>query len=251
MTNSSSKINRRSFLFLGGAALAEGLSLLDLPAVAQPVQISKSKIGGIGFYRVVVDLTDPKTFITMGLANNAAQANTNQRSNGDEEFTRMVARHKATVVANGTFFAKNAQKTVMGNMVAAGKFLKYSQWENFGTTLGLYAGNQPEMITARVEGKPDWNLQWFSITCGPRLVRQGQIWLKPSIEGFRDPNVLGSGARTAIGFTADGRKLILANFDVNLTLPKLAEVMKAMGCYEAMNLVELPCPTSLRYGHGF
>ncbi|OKH55453.1 hypothetical protein NIES2101_03435 [Calothrix sp. HK-06] len=48
------------------------------------------------------------------------------------------------------------------------------------------------------------------------------------MEGFRDPNVLGSGARTAIGFTADGRKLILANFDVNLTLPKLAEVMKVM-----------------------
>lgn len=129
MTNSSSKINRRSFLFLGGASLVKGLSLLELPAVAQPVQIGKYKIGSIGFYKVVIDLTDPKTFITMGLANNAAQANTNQRSNGDEEFTSMVARHKATVVANGTFFAKNAQKTVMGNMVAAGKFLKYSQWE--------------------------------------------------------------------------------------------------------------------------
>lgn len=231
-----SKINRRSFLFLGGAALAKGLSLLESSAVAQPVQIGKSKIGGISFYQVIVDLTNPKTFITIGLANNAAQANTNQRSNGDEDFARMVARHKATVVANGTFFAKNAQKTVMGNMVGAGKFLKYSQWENFGTTLGLRAKNQPEMITARVEGKPDWNSHWFSITCGPRLLRQGQIWLKPSIEGFRDPHVLGSRARTAIGFTADGKKLILANFDVNLTLPKLAEVMKAMGCYEAMNL---------------
>ncbi|OKH55454.1 hypothetical protein NIES2101_03440 [Calothrix sp. HK-06] len=92
MTNSSSKINRRSFLFLGGAALTKRLSLLDLPAVAQPVQVSKSKIGSIGFYRVVVDLTDPKSLITMGLVNNAAQANTNKRSNGDEEFSRMMAR---------------------------------------------------------------------------------------------------------------------------------------------------------------
>jgi exopolysaccharide biosynthesis protein len=231
-----SKINRRSFLFLGGAALAKGLSLLELPAVAQPVQIGRNKIGSISFYQTVVDLTDPKTFITIGLANNAAQANTNQRSNGDEDFARMVARHRATVVANGTFFAKNAQKTVMGNMVAAGKFLKYSQWENFGTTLGLRAGNQPEMITARVESKPDWNSHWFSITCGPRLLRQGKVWLNPSVEGFKDPNVLGNGARTAIGFNADGTKLFLTNFDVNLTLPKLAEVMKAIGCYEAMNL---------------
>ncbi|TWH40095.1 hypothetical protein [Dulcicalothrix desertica] len=34
MTNSSCEINRRSFLFLGGTALVERLSLLDLPAVA-------------------------------------------------------------------------------------------------------------------------------------------------------------------------------------------------------------------------
>lgn len=122
------EINRRSFLFLGGAALVKGLSLLELPAVAQAVQISKNKINGISFYQTVVDLTDPKTFITIGSAHNAAQTNTIGRSNGDEDFTTMVARHKATFVANGTFFAKNAQKTVMGNMVAAGKFLKYSQW---------------------------------------------------------------------------------------------------------------------------
>jgi exopolysaccharide biosynthesis protein len=230
------KINRRSFLFLSSAALAKGLSLLELPANAQTVQVSKGKALGISFYQTIIDLTDPKTFITIGLANNASQANTSQRSYGDEDFSRMISRHKATVVANGTFFAKNAQKTVMGNMVSGGKFLKYSQWENFGTTLGLGVGNQPEMITARVDGKPKWKEHWFSITCGPRLLRQGKIWLKPEIEGFKDPHVLGSGARSAIGFTADGKKLILATFDVNLTLQKEAELMKAIGCYEAMNL---------------
>ncbi|PAX50974.1 phosphodiester glycosidase family protein [Brunnivagina elsteri] len=230
------KISRRSFLFLDSAAIAKGLSLLELPAHAQTVQVTRSRATGISFYQTIIDLTDPKTFITIGLANNASQANTTQRSNGDEDFSRMVARQKATVVANGTFFAKNTQKTVMGNMVAGGKFLKYSQWENFGTTLGLGMGNKPEMITARVDGKPNWKEHWFSLTCGPRLLRQSKIWLKPDIEGFKDPNVLGSGARTAIGFTSDGKKLILVNFDVNLTLPKVAEVMKAIGCYEAMNL---------------
>ncbi|MFM7364472.1 MAG: phosphodiester glycosidase family protein [Cuspidothrix sp.] len=229
------KISRRSFLFLGGATLAQGLTLA-LPSYAQPVQIGKSQINGIPFYQTIVDLKDPKTFITIGLAKNANFANTIQKTSGDEEFNKLVARYKATVVANGTFFAKNAQKTVMGNMIAGGKFLKYSPWENFGTTLGLRVANKPEMITARVEGKPEWDKHWFSITCGPRLLRKGEVWLNPSIEGFKDPHVLGSGARTAIGFTQDGTKLVLVNFEINLSLQQEAEAMKAIGCYEAMNL---------------
>ncbi|MDP5015818.1 MAG: phosphodiester glycosidase family protein [Dolichospermum sp.] len=229
------KISRRSFLFLGGATLAQGLTL-TLPSYAQAVQVKKSQINGIPFYQTIVDLTDPKTFITMGLAKNAGFANTIQKTSGDEEFNKLVARYRATVVANGTFFAKNAQKTVMGNMIAGGKFLKYSRWENFGTTLGLGVGNKPEMVTARVDGKPEWDKHWFSLTCGPRLLRQGKIWLNPKIEGFKDPHVLGSGARTAIGFTQDGKKLILANFEINLSLKQEAEAMKAIGCYEAMNL---------------
>ncbi|AFY35694.1 phosphodiester glycosidase family protein [Calothrix sp. PCC 7507] len=231
----SSKMSRRSFLFLGSAALAQGLTL-TLPATAQTVQVKKVKVNGISFYQTIIDLTDPKTFITMGLANNANFANTIQKTSGDEEFNRLVARHRAAAIANGTFFAKNAQKTVMGNMVAGGKFLKYSQWENFGTTLGLRVGNQPEMVTARVDGKPEWNQHWFSLTCGPRLLRKGEIWLNPQIEGFKDPAVLGTGDRTAIGFTADGKKLFLVNFDTSLNLQQEAQAMKAIGCHEAMNL---------------
>ncbi|MDJ0733959.1 MAG: phosphodiester glycosidase family protein [Nostocaceae cyanobacterium] len=230
-----SKISRRSFLFLGGAALAKGLAG-HLPAAAQTVQVKKVKINGVPCYQTIVDLTNPETFITIGLANNATFANTHKKSSGDEDFSKMVARSRASVVANGTFFAKNAQKTVMGNMVAAGRFLKYSQWENFGTTLGLRAGNQPEMVTARVDGKPKWDEHWFSITCGPRLLKQGQIWLNPQVEGFKDPAVLGTAARTAIGFTADRKKLILVNFEINLNLQKEAQAMKSLGCYEAMNL---------------
>lgn len=230
-----SKMCRRSFLFLGGATLAQVLTQA-LPSSAQTVQVKKGKVNGISFYQTIIDLTDPKTFITIGLANNATLANTIQKTSGDEEFNKMVARSRAAVVANGTFFAKNAQKTVMGNMVAGGKFLKYSQWENFGTTLGLRVGNKPEMVTARVDGKPEWNQHWFSLTCGPRLLRKGEIWLKPDVEGFKDPGVLGTGARTAIGYPQDGKKLFLINFDTALTLQQEAQAVKAMGCYEAMNL---------------
>ena len=228
-------MQRRSFLFLGAATLAKTLTLA-LPSQAETLQITRGQINGIPFYRTIVDLTDPDTYITIGLGNNAKFANTIEKTAGDEAFDKLVARHKATIVANGTFFAKNPQKTVMGNMVAGGKFLKYSRWENFGTTLGLKVGNKPEMITARVEGQPKWDEHWFSITCGPRLLRQGEIWVNPRLEGFKDPHVLGMGARTAIGFTQDGTKLILVNFEINLSLQQEAEAMKAIGCYEAMNL---------------
>ena len=229
------KISRRSFLFLSGATLAQGLTI-TLPSYGQAVQVNKSQINGIPFYQTIVDLTDPKNLITMGLAKNASFANTIQKTSGDEEFNQLVLRYAATVVANGTFSAKNPQKTVMGNMIAGGKFLKYRPWENFGTTLGLGIGNKPEIITARADGRPEWNKHWFSLTGGPRLLRQGEIWLNPKLEGFKDPSVLGNSARTAIGFTKDGKNLILANFEIALSLPEEAEAMKAIGCYEAMNL---------------
>lgn len=202
----------------------------------QPVQILQKTLLGIPFYQTLINLTDPENIITIGLANNAPQANSSQKSYGDESFLKFVQRYPAAVIANGTFFSKDAQKRVMGNTVGEGKFLKYSRWENFGTTLGLKAGNRPEMITARLEGKPEWNQHWFSLTCGPRLIKQGKIWLAPKTEGFNDPHVLETGYRTAIGFPQTGKELFLVSFLASLTLQQEAEVMKALGCYEAMNL---------------
>ncbi|NER39045.1 MAG: phosphodiester glycosidase family protein [Oscillatoria sp. SIO1A7] len=232
---SNQKLGRRSFLFLAGTVAAKGLAIAKR-ASAAPVQIKKTQAAGANFYQTTIDLADSETLMAIGLANNASQANSNRVQNGDEPFDSMVARYPAAVIANGTFFSKDAQKRVMGNMVSEGRFLKYSQWENFGTTLGLRSGNRPEMITARVDGKPEWREHWFSLTCGPRLMKGGEIWLDPEVEGFKDPNVLGASYRSATGFTADGQKLFIITFLSILTLQQEAEVMKALGCHEAMNL---------------
>lgn len=204
--------------------------------VGKPIEVSRKTINGVPFYQIIVDLTDPDTFITIGLAKGGTKANSAESTIGDETFEAMVSRSKAAVVINGTFFSKDEQKRVMGNMVAEGRFLKYSRWENYGTTLGIREGNQLEMITARVEGQPDWDQHWFSITCGPRLVKQGQIWLAPKTEGFSDPHVFDKGWRTAMGFPQQGNKIYLVSFLDILSLEQEAELMKAMGCYEAMNL---------------
>ncbi|MEG4501789.1 phosphodiester glycosidase family protein [Microcoleus sp. F10-C6] len=206
------------------------------PKQAKPVQVSRQNVAGASFYLTTIDLADPEVYLTIGLANNADFANTSKVTRGDEPFENMVARYRAAVVANGTFFDKDEQKSVLGNMVAAGKFLKYSRWENYGTTLGIKAGNQLEMVTARIEGKLDWSQHWFSLICGPRLVKQGKVWLSPLSEGFKDARVLGVGSRTAIGFPASRDKLFLVTFLDSLSLEAEAKVMQAIGCFEAMNL---------------
>src|ERR1700682_3595922 len=107
---------------------------LAAPDWTAPVAVSTRTAAGIGLRVVKVDLKDPATYLTVLLANNAAQANNAQQSAGDEPFGSMVSKAQAAAVINGTFFSKDPQKRVMGNMVRAGEFVKYSQWEDAGTT---------------------------------------------------------------------------------------------------------------------
>lgn len=217
------------------------------PLRGKPVSFEKKTVAGIPLYLTTIDLKDPQMFISISLPHNVEEANSSSVSHGDEPFDSFVRRLNAAVVQNGTFFSKDEQKRVMGNMVADGRWLKYSQWENYGTTFGLKKGNEPEMITARLEGAPNWREHWFSLTCGPRLVTHGEVIINAEAEGFADPHVLGAGSRCAMGFPQSKDKIFLVTFLRGLTLKKEGEVMKAMGCYEAMNL-DGGASKSLSYG---
>lgn len=204
--------------------------------IAKPVQVYSKSLQGTSLKVIQIDLSDPATHLDMVLANQAPQANNSEKSYGDESFGAMVRRSKAAAMINGTFFSKDAQKRVMGNMVSGGRFLKYSPWENFGTTLGITASGKPEMKTLRAGEEIHWKNYWFSVTCGPRLLKQGAVWINPDLEGFKDPHVLGAANRSALGFSQDGKTLYLVIFYGGVTLQKEAQVMKALGAYEAMNL---------------
>jgi hypothetical protein len=202
----------------------------------KPIQFAKKKVKGIPLYQITIDLDDPDCYIVVRLPKKAEIANSPTFSIGHESFDSLVKRYPAAALVNGTFFSKDEQERVMGNLVSEGKFLKYSQWENYGTTLSLSKGDYPEMVTARAEGKPHWDEQWFSITCGPRLLKGGEIWLNPELEGFTDSHVLGAGPRCALGFPKSRKKLYLVSFLRGLTLQEEAQLMKELGCVEAMNL---------------
>ena len=205
-------------------------------ANAKPLKMIARTIIGVPLYLATIDLSDPETFIGVGLANQANQANSARSSRGDESFVKFVRRHQAALTMSGTFFSMDAQKRVMGNMVSGGEFLKYSPWENYGTTLGIKSGNRLEMVTARTDGKPNWQDHWFSLTAGPRLLRKGKISVRPKQEGFRDPGVMGVAVRSAIGFTPNRKKLLHVTFVKPISLEQEAEIMQALGCWEAMNL---------------
>jgi exopolysaccharide biosynthesis protein len=200
------------------------------------IQVVRRKVGTTHLYLTIIDLRDPNVVLNIGLAHNATRANGPRYTRGVETFSRFVARHPSAVMINGTFFSTDAQKRVMGNMVAGGKVLKFSPSENYGTTLGFQKGNSLEMVTARTDGKPDWDKHWFSLTAGPRLLRKGAFWIAPRKEGFKDPNVMGVAKRSAIGFSKSHKTLFFATFITPISLRQEASIMKSIGCYEAMNL---------------
>jgi exopolysaccharide biosynthesis protein len=200
------------------------------------IQMVRRKVGKTALYLTIIDLRDPNVVLSVGLPHNATRANSSQYTRGVETFSRFVARHPSAAMINGTFFSTDAQKRVMGNMVAGGKVLKFSPSENYGTTLGFQKGNRLEMVTARTDGKPDWDKHWFSLTAGPRLLRKGAFWIAPRKEGFTDPNVMGVAKRSAIGFSKSHKTLFFATFITPISLRHEASIMKSIGCYEAMNL---------------
>jgi len=76
---------------------------------------------------------------------------------------------------------------------------------------------------------------YLAIGCGPALVINGRVDFNPVLEDFENEKILSlKGQRSAIGVKNDGT-LVLVTCP-NITISKLAEIMKYLGCYYAMNL---------------
>jgi exopolysaccharide biosynthesis protein len=80
-----------------------------------------------------------------------------------------------------------------------------------------------------------WEHAQDALACGPRLVASGQISVNPEAEGFRDPKILSASCqRSAVGITRD-RTLLLVTC-TGASIRQLAQAMRALGAYDAMNL---------------
>ncbi len=73
-----------------------------------------------------------------------------------------------------------------------------------------------------------------AIAAGPRLVTDGNITVDFDKEGFKDPKIrTQSAARSAIGVTKEQKLIFLTTTS---TIIELANIMKQVGAYQAMNL---------------
>lgn len=86
---------------------------------------------------------------------------------------------------------------------------------------------------------PEWTDVNHIISGGPYLVKKGQTYIDISEQKLNA--IGGRNPRTAVGYTANNN-LIIVTVDgrekgsIGMTLTELANFMKAIGCYNAMNL---------------
>ncbi len=120
------------------------------------------------------------------------------------------------VPENGFILVLKGAEKSMAKRFKVGDVLEYTMRLEQGTNTGF------------------WNRVTAAMGCGPRLVAQGKIALDMETEGFKSPKILSlSAARSAVGMTGTG-DIILAT--TTATIQGLAEVMKSLGCQDAMNL---------------
>lgn len=86
---------------------------------------------------------------------------------------------------------------------------------------------------------PDWSDVNHIISGGPYLVKNSNVYV--DIAEQKLGSIGGRNPRTAVGYTADNHLIIVTvdgreKASIGMTLTELANFMKAIGCYNAMNL---------------
>lgn len=94
-------------------------------------------------------------------------------------------------------------------------------------------------IKLEVSTIPDWEDVNHIISGGPYLVRDGGVYVDVAEQKLG--SIGGRNPRTAVGYTADNHLIIVTvdgreSSSVGMTLKELANFMKSIGCYNAMNL---------------
>lgn len=189
------------------------------PAVA----VESRTVRGVSVVVAEVDLNNPNTILSVSREEDVRNAG------GLASFAR--SKNAATVLS-GTFEDSNNSNWTT---ISEGSFLEGEQsrnWSNY-TVLGLRRGNQPEMIARR--NRPEWSAYWFALTGHPRLVSGGIPGVTEVAQGS-SLNINSRAGRAGIGFSRSSNRLYHVITNDPVSLPEMAEIMKAIGCDEAMNL---------------
>lgn len=200
--------------------------LLALPpaAYAQAIGYECRTLAGVSAHVIRVDLNQPKVKVSVAVARGGFP-------HANEPFATIVSRAKPTAAVNGTFFDKQTLKPI-GDIVIEGRLVHKGL---MGTALAITPDNRAIMRRVTWGHAEDWSAYETVLACGPTLVKDGVIDIDVERERFRDPHVLGAGCRSACGLTSGG-KLKLVSVTSAVRLEKIAQMMLALGCENAMNL---------------
>lgn len=188
------------------------------------VRIEQRSVSGVRVVIAEVDLNNPDTILTLAPAQEVTS------TGGLRQFANS---RNAAIVLSGTFRdpANTNWTSISSGQTIAGEL--GMTWPVY-TVLGLKRQNQPEMID-KASSIPNWNDYWFAITGTPRLVNGGV----PGVTA-RHPeeemDINAANGRAAIGFSHQNNVLYHVITIDSISLPKMAEVMSAVGCDDAVNL---------------
>jgi len=188
-----------------------------------PTAFIQTKVENIPISYIAVRLNDARVEVSIEVAHNFPH--------GDESFSLMMQRLQPIAAINGAYFSTR-YKAPIGDIVSDGAVLHRG---NVGSVLSIDQNDVPAIRRVLSGYSADWRGYKSVIGCGPLLVLDGKIDVRPSDEGFRDPHIMGQSPRMAIGYTSDNH-LLLVRMTSNLSFLREARVMKALGCTNAMNL---------------
>ncbi|BBI35410.1 phosphodiester glycosidase family protein [Cohnella abietis] len=204
------------------------------PSNSKPI-ISESKtlkVGSKSFKTqvVTISLMHPKIRLGVALAHNEIGR--------VDDLNNIAKKNGATVAINGSFFdayTKSDIKIPYGNIVSGGEQRK-KDLSDRRTIFTFDKNNLVKLISGTYYKEQFKNITIEGgVQVGPRLVKNGKVELNVVAEGFKDPKILtGGGARSALGITRDHKLILLTTGGA--TIPQLAEMMKQVGAYQAMNL---------------
>lgn len=161
---------------------------------------------------------------------------------------RMLSVHTIVYTPDWGEYSPPSPKYGMQLVVSDGKLLKANYSRNKIPEDGyVIVGPQKELsklVNARkfkldIKLNPEWKDVNHIISGGPYLVKNGDIYVDMTAQKLA--SVGGRNPRTAVGYTKDNHLIMLTadgreGASIGLTLVELANLMKELGCVNAMNL---------------
>ena len=161
---------------------------------------------------------------------------------------RMLSVHTIIYTPDWGEYSPPSPKYGKQIVVSGGKFVRASYGRNKIPEDG-YVIVGPKSKLDKIEGankfkldiklNPEWEEVNHIISGGPYLVKNGDIYVDMTAQKLA--SIGGRNPRTAIGYTRDNHLIMLTadgreGASIGLTLIELANLMKELGCVNAMNL---------------